>query len=112
MVDIGYVALVLSFALAAYGAGASFVAARSGQGDLWLSGRNAVWAVVALTSVASAALLYSLVTRDFSLRYVAEYTSRDLSMPVTLSAWWAGHAGSLLFWSWVFFLFFCRCVCV
>ncbi|OGO07654.1 MAG: cytochrome C biogenesis protein, partial [Chloroflexi bacterium RBG_13_60_13] len=105
MVDIGYVALVLSFALAAYAAGASFVAARSGQGDLWLSGRNAVWAVVALTSVASAALLYSLVTRDFSLRYVAEYTSRDLSMPVTLSAWWAGQAGSLLFWSWLLAVF-------
>jgi cytochrome c-type biogenesis protein CcmF len=105
MGDIGYVALVISFALAAYAAGASFVAVRSGQGDLWLSARNAVWAVLALVSVASAALLYSLVSRDFSLRYVAEYTSRDLSMPLTLSAWWAGQAGSLLFWSWLLALF-------
>jgi len=105
MADIGYVALSMAFVLAAYAAVASLIAVRSGQGDLWLSARNAVWAVVALTSVASAALVYALATRDFSLRYVAEYTSRDLSMPLTLSAWWAGQAGSLLLWSWLLAVF-------
>jgi cytochrome c-type biogenesis protein CcmF len=105
MADIGYVALSTAFVLAAYAAVASLLAVRSGQGDLWLSARNAVWAALALTSVASAALVYSLATRDFSLRYVAEYTSRDLSMPLTLSAWWAGQAGSLLFWSWLLAVF-------
>jgi len=105
MADIGYVALSMAFVLAAYAAVASVLAVRSGQGDLWLSARNAVWAAVALTSVASAALVYALATRDFSLRYVAEYTSRDLSMPLTLSAWWAGQAGSLLFWSWLLAVF-------
>jgi len=99
MGDIGYVALVVGFAVAAYAAGASLVAVRNGQGELWLSARNAVWAALGLTSVAS------LVSRDFSLRYVAEYTSRDLSMPLTLSAWWAGQAGSLLFWSWLLAVF-------
>ena len=105
MADIGYVALSIAFVLAAYAAVAALIAVRSGQGDLWLSARNAVWAALALTSVASAALLYSLATRDFSLRYVAEYTSRDLSMPLTLSAWWAGQAGSPLFWSWLLAVF-------
>jgi cytochrome c-type biogenesis protein CcmF len=105
MADIGYVALSMAFVLAAYAAVASLLAVRSGQGDLWLSARNAVWAALALTSVASAALVYALATRDFSLRYVAEYTSRDLSMPLTLSAWWAGQAGSLLFWSWLLAVF-------
>ena len=83
MADIGYVALSMAFVLAAYAAVASLIAVRSGQGDLWLSARNAVWAALALTSVASAALLYSLATRDFSLRYVCLlYTSpspRDCS---------------------------------
>jgi cytochrome c-type biogenesis protein CcmF len=105
MGDIGHVALVIAFALAVYSAGASLIAARTGQGDLWLSARNAVWAAVALTSLASAILVYSLVTRDFSLRYVTEYTSRDLSIPLTLSAWWAGQAGSLLLWSWLLAVF-------
>jgi len=105
MADIGYVALSIAFVLAAYAAVASLLAVRSGHGDLWLSARNAVWAAVALTSVASAALVYALATRDFSLRYVAEYTSRDLSMLLTLSAWWAGQAGSLLLWSWLLAVF-------
>jgi len=105
MGDIGYVALVIAFVLAAYATGASLIAVRTGQGDLWLSARNAVWVTVALTSLASAALLYSLLSRDFGLRYVAEYTSRDLSIPLTLSAWWAGQAGSLLFWSWLLAVF-------
>jgi cytochrome c-type biogenesis protein CcmF len=105
MADIGYVALSMAFVLAAYAAVASLLAVKSGQGDLWLSARNAVWAAVALTSVASAALVYALATRDFSLRYVAEYTSRDLSMPLTLSAWWAGQAGSLLLWCWLLAVF-------
>ena len=105
MADIGYVALSMAFVLAAYAAVVSLLAVRSGHGDLWLSARNAVWAALALTSVASAALLYALATRDFSLRYVAEHTSRDLSMPLTLSAWWAGQAGSLLLWSWLLAVF-------
>jgi cytochrome c-type biogenesis protein CcmF len=105
MADIGYVALSMAFVLAAYAAVVSLLAVRSGHGDLWLSARNAVWAALALTSVASAALLYALATRDFSLRYVAEHTSRDLSMPLTLSAWWAGQAGSLVLWSWLLAVF-------
>lgn len=105
MGDIGYVALVIAMVLAVYAAGASLIAARTGQGDLWLSARNAVWAAVALTTLASAVLIYSLLSRDFSLRYVAEYTSRDLSILLTLSAWWAGQAGSLLLWSWLLAVF-------
>jgi cytochrome c-type biogenesis protein CcmF len=105
MGDIGYVALVMAFALSIYAAGSSLVAIRTGQGDLWLSARNAVWAAVALTSLASVALVYSLLDRDFSLRYVAEYTSRDLSLPLTFAAWWAGQAGSLLLWSWLLAVF-------
>ncbi len=105
MGDIGYVALVVAFALAVYSAGASLVAVRTGHGDLWWSARNAVWVAATLTTLASAALVYSLLNRDFSLRYVAEYTSRDLSMPLTFAAWWAGQAGSLLLWSWLLAVF-------
>src|SRR3990172_8423976 len=96
MTDIGYAALIIGFAVAAYSACASFISGRSGHGDLWLSARNGVWAALALTSVASAAIVYAFVSRDFSVKYVAEYSSRDLSLPLTISAWWAGQAGSIL----------------
>ncbi len=64
--------------------------------------RAAVWACyasLALAALASIALLVALFTRDFSNRYVYEHTSRALSTAYTLSAFWAGNAGSLLLWS-------------
>jgi cytochrome c-type biogenesis protein CcmF len=103
--DIGYLALVIGFAVAAYSAGASFIAGRTGHDDLWLSARNAVWAVLALASVASAAMVYAFISRDFSVKYVAEYSSRDLSLPLTIAAWWAGQAGSILLWAWLLSVF-------
>jgi cytochrome c-type biogenesis protein CcmF len=35
------------------------------------------------------------------VRYVAEYSDSNLSIPYTVAAFWAGQNGSLLFWSWV-----------
>ncbi len=58
----------------------------------------AVYAVATLTIVASITLLVQLATRDFGNLYVSEYTNRALSMAYTLSAFWAGNAGSLLLW--------------
>jgi len=60
---------------------------------------GAVYATFLLLAVASAALLHALLTRDFGNAYVASYSSRDLSFWYTVSAFWAGQAGSLLFWA-------------
>ncbi|MDR2893229.1 MAG: cytochrome c biogenesis protein CcsA [Deltaproteobacteria bacterium] len=51
-----------------------------------------------LVVFASGGLLYALLTRDFSLSYVARYTDSTLPFFYTLSAFWAGQEGSLLFW--------------
>jgi cytochrome c-type biogenesis protein CcmF len=50
-------------------------------------------------AVACGVLVLALVTRDFSVRYVADHSSRDLSFAYTLSAFWAGQGGSLLLWT-------------
>ena len=39
-----------------------------------------------------------LVRDDFSLAYVADHSSRELSARYTLSAFWGGQEGSLLLW--------------
>ena len=57
-------------------------------------------AAVAITT-SSGALIAALLTRDFGIEYVAQYTSRSLSVFYTLGAFWAGQAGSLLLWAWV-----------
>jgi cytochrome c-type biogenesis protein CcmF len=72
-------------------------AVRSAEGGLRAS-------AVALT-VAAGALWWAFLTRDFSVQYVAEYSSRSLSTFYTLGAFWAGQGGSLLLWSWLTALF-------
>ncbi len=67
--------------------------------------------VTGLMTVSSLILLWALVNFDFSNVYVASYTSRDLATFYRMTAFWAGQAGSMLFWGWsvavfgVFFLY-------
>uniref|UniRef100_B8DL79 Cytochrome c assembly protein n=1 Tax=Nitratidesulfovibrio vulgaris (strain DSM 19637 / Miyazaki F) TaxID=883 RepID=B8DL79_NITV9 len=52
-----------------------------------------------LVILSSAVLLRALLGRDFSLTYVAQYTDSTLPLFYTITAFWAGQAGSLLFWA-------------
>ena len=99
--DLGNAAIITAFAVAVYAAVAAFVGSRARIHELWLSARNAVFVTFGLTSVASAALVYSFFARDFGIRYVAEHSSSDLPLTYTFAGWWAGQEGSLLFWAWV-----------
>ncbi len=67
--------------------------------DLVFSGERAMYATTAFTIVASIGLWYALFTHDFSLRFVSSYTSRNLPSVYTFTAFWAGQAGSMLFWT-------------
>ncbi len=49
--------------------------------------------------LASALLLHALYWNDFSVVYVASYTDVALPLFYRLTAFWAGQAGSLLFWA-------------
>jgi cytochrome c-type biogenesis protein CcmF len=67
--------------------------------DLTGSGARALTASALFTVLASIAMLSALFARDFSVEYVTNYSSRSLSGPYTLSAFWGGMEGSLLFWT-------------
>jgi len=54
-----------------------------------------------LTTMASIVLVVALAKSDFSIEYVAQYTDRSLPFIYKISAFWAGQAGSLLFWGWL-----------
>ncbi len=105
MAELGYAAIITAFIIAIYATVAAFIGARARIPELWLSTRHAVFVTFGLTSIASAALVYSFFARDFSIRYVAEYSDSTLPASYTFAAWWAGQAGSLLFWAWVLSLF-------
>lgn len=103
--DVGYLATLLALALVIYGLLALALGLRWSLPDLLASGRNAALGTAALLTVAALALLYAFLSRDFSVRYVAENASRDMPLLVTATAFWGGQAGSLLFWAWMLALF-------
>lgn len=60
---------------------------------------KAHWAVSGTLLLASALLLHALFWKDYSLQYVASYTDNVLPTFYRLTAFWAGQAGSMLFWA-------------
>ena len=58
--------------------------------------------VFALTTLAIGTMWAALLSDDFELRNVAEYTSSTLGAPYKITALWGSQAGSLLLWAWIF----------
>jgi cytochrome c-type biogenesis protein CcmF len=51
--------------------------------------------------VANLAMIYGLVTHDFSIGYVAQVGSRATPLLFTVISLWSALEGSILFWGWV-----------
>jgi cytochrome c-type biogenesis protein CcmF len=99
MTDIGNIALWIALLIGLWGSAVAFAAGRSRRADLALSAERSMFAVWGLLALASAALMKALLAHDFSIEYVAAYTSRNLPVFYTWSAFYAGQKGSLLFWA-------------
>lgn len=56
---------------------------------------------------ASGALLFFILTDRFDIAYVANYSAKELPLLYKVSAFWAGQAGSFLFWLFVYALTGC-----
>ena len=101
MENIGYLALILGFCVAAYSIFAGIVGRLRNNSFLELSAQRGVMTVWALTTVASGVLLAAILTDDFRLNYVAQYSSLAQPLVYRFAAWWGGQEGSLLFWTWI-----------
>jgi cytochrome c-type biogenesis protein CcmF len=101
MADLGRFALFVGLVAALWAVFAGLAAARGGREDVQRSAEGGLRAAAVALSVSAGALFALLFAKDFSIEYVAEYTSRSLSVFYTLGAFWAGQAGSLLLWAWM-----------
>lgn len=102
MIDVGtagWAILIVALALAGWATVASALGYRQGRPGQVESGRRALFAAGALVGVATLMLVAAFFARDFSLEYVAGYSSRSTSPFYTFTALWAGMEGSLLFWT-------------
>jgi cytochrome c-type biogenesis protein CcmF len=102
---IGQLALALALIVACYSIVANVIGARRFIPALIVSARHAIWALCAMVTVAVAALWMSLLQSDFSLEYVASYTSTTLPTVYKMTALWGGQQGSLLLWTWLLTIF-------
>jgi len=105
MIEIGTYSLLTALFLSAYSGLVAFWGIRNRNGEMVVSAENAAQAVFGFLTLASVALIYALVTRDFQVEYVARYSSRGLPLTYTVAAFWAGQEGSLLLWGWLLSVF-------
>ncbi len=105
---IGFFTLLVSLLICVVVGTAFFwEALRSGKNDqlkslAWLEKSQMV--VFGIITFSSLILLQALWMKDYSFSYVFRHTDDFLPMGYRLSAFWAGQAGSMLFWLWVMVL--------
>jgi cytochrome c-type biogenesis protein CcmF len=96
-VPLGNLSLILAL-IAAAASALLFVAGRNGNVRLLGAGRRFYYVFFALTALASAYLLYLLLTHQFNVEYVYGYSSSDLPLFYLISSFWAGQEGTFLLW--------------
>ena len=101
METLGAYAILLAFCLSIYAFAASLAGKLKHKPFLIVSGERAVYGVWVLLTTAAGILVYSLLTSDFRLAYVAARSNRAMPLVYKFAAWWGGQEGSLLLWSWL-----------
>ena len=99
MILVGELSLWVALLMAAWCATVSFAGGQMRRADLTESGERAMYATLAMVVLASIGLWTALITHDFSIKYVASFTSANLPTVYTITAFWCGQSGSLLFWA-------------
>src|SRR2546430_13934896 len=105
MAQIGQFALALAWVVTAYSIIASLLGIRLKHDNLIASGRNAALGTCLCITTAMVCLGYLFAVSDFSIKYIAAHSNRDLPMYFKVSSIWGGQEGSLLFWGWLLTLY-------
>ncbi|HAN32357.1 MAG TPA: hypothetical protein DCQ06_12250 [Myxococcales bacterium] len=99
MHEVGTALLYIAFLCTVGTALLSFVGARRQSKELLSAAQHLMFACWFIYLAMSAALVYGLVTHDFSNKYIAAYTDRDMPFAYLLAGFWGGEKGALLFWT-------------
>ena len=99
MAFLGTYGLMLGLVLSVGGAVIAAIGARTDRPALVETARRIAFAVLATMVVVDGAMLAALLSNDFTLRYVAENSSRETPVFFKVLSLWAADDGSLLFWN-------------
>ena len=102
---IGHTSVLLALLLALCGIVAPIVGHRTGKAVFFAGTRAAILGQFVLVTVAALALIYGLVTTDFSIQYVANNTTRATPIYYRVTGLWGALEGSLMLWEWILIIF-------
>ena len=95
---VGYSAVIFALAGAVAGGVTLVLGLVRKKDSLLRSGRTYTWVILLGAVVATIALQHALITRDFSLQYVANNDSQATPLLFRITAMWSNLAGSILLW--------------
>jgi len=98
---LGLASVWIALILAVYGIAMTTIGLTRKRGALLASGMQTVYVNFVLMTLATGAMIYALVTHDFSIGYVAQVGSRTTPTFYTVISLWGALEGSILFWGWV-----------
>jgi cytochrome c-type biogenesis protein CcmF len=97
--DVGSAALIAGLVAAICAAVAGVAGSHAGDDRLLTAARNGAYLVAGFIVLASLALISGFLGHDYSLRYVAEHSSRTMPTQFVIAAFYSGQQGSLLYWA-------------
>jgi cytochrome c-type biogenesis protein CcmF len=95
---LGLATTATALALSLYGIVVAVLGARQRKPEFVRSARSAAYANFVLLAIANFAMVYALVTHDFSISYVAQVGGRSTPTFFTVISLWSSLEGSILFW--------------
>jgi cytochrome c-type biogenesis protein CcmF len=103
MVYVGYVSLVLA-AVAAIASVLLLYVRANQTGNVEARMKlpyQTVYAIFGFITFSVLILLYGFIAKDYSVQYVVENSSADMTLFYRIAASWAGQEGSFLLWLWI-----------
>jgi cytochrome c-type biogenesis protein CcmF len=102
---IGYISILLALLAAAVGIVGPLLAARAGHRRYSSAIGWSISGQFIFVTSSAAALIYALVSADFSVRYVAFNTTLATPIYYRVTGLWGALEGSLLLWEWILIIF-------
>lgn len=98
MASLGTIVLALALGATILTIGVGTLGGITGRRSYAEFSRSGIYVLFGLVALASAALLFSFLAHDFSLKYVNGRSDTRMPLHYVLSAFYGGQEGSLLFW--------------
>jgi cytochrome c-type biogenesis protein CcmF len=105
MASLGTFTLLAALVACAWALTASVLGARRRSTALVESGIGGFYLVAAILTLSSAIIVHAFITRDYSIKYVANYSDAAQPLFYKITSYWGGLDGSILFWAFLLAIF-------